>query len=147
MNVDLKVVTTNSLQSFRPVSQTKVFWQLFGLLISNTSKRVSLLDLKQVANFTKVERFYVSFRSGKWLSPSHFGSSILMSRSPAIIYLSYSFTIWHKLIDISSKNKVWGIYANKARHFFLEIVSSIQIVSENLVSRFSNLLAMIPCFT
>ena len=113
------------------VSFTKVFWKLFGLLVSNTSKRVPLLDLKQVADFTKFERSYVSFRSEKWLS--------------------YLFTVWLKLLDTSSKNKVLfsfrGRYAHKEHHFFLEIVSSIPTVSENLVSRFSNLLAIIPCFT
>ena len=65
--------------------------------------------------------------------------------------MSYLFTIWLKLLDISSKNKVLfcfgSLYANKAHHFFLEIVSSKQVVSENLVSWFSNLLAIIPCFT
>ena len=33
---------------------------LFGLLVSNTSKRVPLLDLKQLANFTKFKILYVS---------------------------------------------------------------------------------------
>ena len=55
-----------------------------------------------------------------------------------------------KLLLFSSKNKVLfafgDLYANKAHYFFLEVVSLIQIVSENLVLRFSNLLAMIPCF-
>ena len=146
-----KSVATNLWQSLCPVSQTKVFSKLFDLLVSNTSKRMPSLDLKQVADLTKFERLYVSLRSGKWLFPSHFGSSILMFRFPAITKLSYLLTIWLKLLDISYKNKVLfcfgGLCANKAHHFFLEIFSSIQIVSENLVSRFSNLWVMIPCFT
>ena len=85
MIVDLKIVATNLWQSLSPVSQTKVFWKLSGLLVSNTSKRVHLLDLKQVADITKFERLYVSFRSEKCMFPSHFGSSVLKFRSPAII--------------------------------------------------------------
>ena len=43
----------------------KCLLKLFGFLVSNTSKRAPLLDLKQVADFTKFERLYVSFRSEK----------------------------------------------------------------------------------
>ena len=66
-------------------SRNKGLLKIFDLLVGNTSKRVPLLDLKQVADFTKFERSYVSFRLEKWLFPSNFGSSMLMPRSPEII--------------------------------------------------------------
>ena len=59
INADMKIVETNLWQSLNPVSQTKVFWKPFRLLGSITSKWVPLLDLKQIAYFTKFERLYI----------------------------------------------------------------------------------------
>ena len=80
----MKIVETNLWQSLNPVSQTKVFWKPFRLLGSITSKWVPLLDLKQIAYFTKFERLYIySSDQKKWLFLLHFGSSMLIFRSPA----------------------------------------------------------------
>ena len=104
-NINLKLLTTNLWQSLWPVSQTKVFWKIFGLLKSNTSRIASLLELKQVDDYTKFVRLYVSFRSKMWLFPSHFGSEMLI-----VFKFIYKMTLaaWYLF-----RNKfyfVFGIY-------------------------------------
>ena len=68
----------------QPSFTNKGLLKAFDLLVSNTSKTLPLVDLRQAADFTKFER-YVSVRSENRPFPSHFGSSILTFRPPAII--------------------------------------------------------------
>ena len=69
----------------QPSFTNKGLLKAFDLLVSNTSKTLPLVDLRQAADFTKFERLYVSVRSENRPFPSHFGSSILTFRPPAII--------------------------------------------------------------
>ena len=54
-----------------------------------------------------------------------------------------------KLFEISEKkvflSRLGGLYANKIHHFFLEIVSSMQMVSIPLDSNFESLFDIKPC--
>ena len=68
-------------------------------------------------------------------------------RSPITIMLSYLFVAWFNEVVNSEKNtfllfKCGGLYTKIIHHFFLEIVTSIQIVSEVFPSKFTSLFAM-----
>ena len=63
-----------------------------------------------------------------------------MLRSPVTRILSYLLTALLRVLETSLKDvslllSFGGLYANIINHFLLEIVSSIEIVSEILVSK------------
>ena len=97
INVELKVKATNLWQSLSPVSRIKVFWKAFGLLVSNASKRVPLLNLR--------DYMYPSDKKNDF-----FHHALFKHCNYIVVIL---FTIWLELPDISSKKKksfVLGTY-------------------------------------
>ena len=66
--------------------------------------------------------------------------------------LSYLFAAWFNKVVNSEKNtflllECGGLYTQIIHHFFLEIVTSMQIVSEVFPSKFASLFEMNPSLT
>ena len=66
--------------------------------------------------------------------------------------LSYLFVAWFNEVVNSEKNtflllECGGLYTKIIHQFFLEIVTSMQIVSEVFPSKFASLFAMNPSLT
>ena len=111
--VEQKIVNTISWQSLSPVSQTPVFCKEFGLLVGNTSNKVSLVVLKQVGVLNKFVRWEVSISSEKWLSFSPLDPYTTIFKSPASKILSYLFITWLIAFDNSWKKTLSYLVAYK----------------------------------
>ena len=111
--IEQKIVNTISWQSLCPVSQTSVFCKEFGLLVSNTSNKVSLVVLKQVGVLTKFVRWEVSISSEKWLSFSPLDPYTAIFKSPASKISSCLFITWLIAFDNSWKKTLSYLVAYK----------------------------------